>query len=624
MKTSPRAAGTVPLHAEPFTDPRCPASGIGELILYLKSTDNQRYLYRGQTRAYPGPLLPSEFRRVLRDEPTITAPDPLQQASIRGVGRRFVGNYVWDKEDYHNGLAARLFGSRGSDASVTDNSSRPQTGRDATAYLSSHFQSSGDKWIETLPFDPLDVLVISSWLTNEFNLLSAATGTDTAIQKLVERYVPPLAARPEVANIIRDYVNERHRHRFYTDILMGAYSYVLGSLISQQYGFHSGLLDATTSIDVAAFFATHDAPEYHLVTSESPEPLLGVIYRLPRSLEVSEAHTVTADAYGKCGSLVVDELLQHLEDDVTVSESLKLLRTSFELRHLPDYWARRYDLLKFPVGSVAGSRIGRQKAAVIIPDQIEVLLDNAFLATTYGRLINHPNNRIQMSIEDISWRSDLRPFYFLHSGVDPCPDISPSDLWPNDNDFFLLALTYLFKAHFSCYLPLEAFVCPERHDLVDPGFGSINHARLLSEVNAVLAEESKQNPQEVGAASTLSAERARQAYFVYKAATLIYEANVTGKGAPLQAALGFCRCARAWHPSSPTLVALELVATKDLGHREECQRMAVVGEQAVAREYGHSAHDVTLDRFRRVASFQGRPEFAVEVFELYRQDPWRE
>ncbi len=618
MKPSPPAVGALPPNAEPFTDLRCPASGIGELTDYLKRTDDQRYLYRGQTHAYAGPLLSSAFRRVLRDEPTITETDPLLQTSVRGIGRRFVGNYVWDKEDYHNSLAAHLFGSCRPEHSVRDNSSHPKTGRDAAAYLCSHFQSSGDKWIETLPFDPLDLLVVSSWLTNEFNSLSAATGSNAAIQKLVERYVPPLAIRPEVANIIRDYVNERHRYRFYTDILLGTYSYVLGSLISQQYGLQSGLLDATTSINVAAFFATHEAPEYHLVTPKSPESV-GVIYRLPRSVEGSETHAVTADAYGKYGSLVVHDLLQQFEGDVTVSESLKLLRTCFELRHLPESWERRYDLLEFPAGSVASSRIGRQKAAVIIPDQIEVLLDNAFLATADGRLIKNPNNRIQMSIEDVSWRSGLRLFYFLHSDVDPCPDVRPSDLWPNDSDFFLLALTYLFKANLSCYLPGEGFVCPERQDLVDPGFGSIKHARLLSEVNAVLAEECGQNPEKMGAATQLS-NRSKQTYLVYKAATLLYEANVTGRSASLQTALGFCRCARASHPSSPTLVALELVATKDLGRREECQRMAVIGEQAVAREYGRSAHDVTVDRYKRIVSLQGQPQFSVEVFELYGRD----
>ena len=69
---------------------------------------------------------------------------------------------------------------------------------------------------------------------------------------------------------------------FFTDIIITAFSYVMGSMISQQYGFQSGLLDATSSIEVAAFFATHGSPDYELI-QPNDRYKYGVIYKIPKT-----------------------------------------------------------------------------------------------------------------------------------------------------------------------------------------------------------------------------------------------------------------------------------------------------------------------------------------------------
>ena len=81
---------------EPFTLDSNPASSITQLADYLSRTDDGSYVYRGQTRAYPEPLLPSAFRSVLGQEPVIEANHPLMGKRIFGIGQRFLGNYVFD------------------------------------------------------------------------------------------------------------------------------------------------------------------------------------------------------------------------------------------------------------------------------------------------------------------------------------------------------------------------------------------------------------------------------------------------------------------------------------------------------------------------------------------------
>src|ERR1035441_4845153 len=75
----------------PYSDPRSAATSVNELVRYLKATDDGTYLYRGQIRDYPGPLLPSAYRNYVHTHPVYDLTSPEIKFRMRGVGRRFVG-----------------------------------------------------------------------------------------------------------------------------------------------------------------------------------------------------------------------------------------------------------------------------------------------------------------------------------------------------------------------------------------------------------------------------------------------------------------------------------------------------------------------------------------------------
>lgn len=117
-----------------YTDPERPAADINELLTYLAAASDEPWLYRGQVKRYPGPLLPSGFRHILGSQPVIEAPDPDAGDSLRQVGRRFIGNFPWDQEDN-----ARAATHRMSSAKTAHSSAAPATGpRGAKAFVN-HF-----------------------------------------------------------------------------------------------------------------------------------------------------------------------------------------------------------------------------------------------------------------------------------------------------------------------------------------------------------------------------------------------------------------------------------------------------------------------------------------------------
>jgi ribosome biogenesis SPOUT family RNA methylase Rps3 len=63
------------------------------------------YVYRGQTKAYGGPLFPSAFRPILGSEDLrIDRTHPLAKHVLRGVGRSFYGEYNFKFDRMLSGL----------------------------------------------------------------------------------------------------------------------------------------------------------------------------------------------------------------------------------------------------------------------------------------------------------------------------------------------------------------------------------------------------------------------------------------------------------------------------------------------------------------------------------------
>jgi len=428
-----------------------------------------------------------------------------------------------------------------------------------------------------------------------------------------------LANHPELTR----YVNDRHRNLFLTEIMINSLGFMGGSVIGQHYGFFSGMLDATTDLDVAAFFATHTAPDYTLVPPENAQSP-GVIYRFPRlDTRWTSEQLLLADYYQAPGTLVPEELIRSLEAAVPAEEGIALTHTCFELRRAADVGERRYELLRFPAGCVAGSRVGRQHAAVIIPDEVQKGIDLGPRAHPIFAVpvIWPPNSQLCLqSVEDLHSRDGLGVFYFRHSGRPPRNELSPAYLWPRE-DFFLDAIAFLFLAGLNYYAN-PAFGLPVRLDLIDAGFGSLDlpalHNRGRHLVDTVVVGR---EPEEA-VAGRLESTSQRMMYLAFKAATLCRQGHGLGDAASLEASLRVVRKARKLDGSSCVLAALETVVLEALGRQHEIDEsverlMQARTEGPDATVEGTKFLEFYMKCLGSVYGWRYHPEFAWLVYELY-------
>jgi len=72
-----------------FSSPQSPARDVRELLEYLWAHHESRFLYRGQTREHPGPLLPSAYRGRRVGAAFCIDRANAHGKPMRGVGRRF-------------------------------------------------------------------------------------------------------------------------------------------------------------------------------------------------------------------------------------------------------------------------------------------------------------------------------------------------------------------------------------------------------------------------------------------------------------------------------------------------------------------------------------------------------
>lgn len=614
--------------SEPYRDPQHPAPDILTLIAYLSGTDDGTYLYRGQVRRYEGPLLPSAFRTLLRSTPEIPADSPDTTHSLRKVGRRFLGNFIWDREDHYKDLVAML---RGSPNPPRDT----HVHRDGEAYFQSHFKVDGSfASLDPQPSSPLETFLQSTTSTIEYNALAQEHGHRQAATIMLHNAFPDLnPTLPPLHKCIDDY----HRDLFHRDILVNSFGYLIGSLISQHYGFSSGCLDATTSIKIAAFFATHDSPKYAFVgIPRDPSP--GVIYRFaaPES-RPSVPGLFDIDYYNAPCAVVTHAVLGQLESHLEVAQSLSSMRRCFEIRTrlvetlmgMVFATQRRYDLLKLPVGCVATSRIGRQSAALVIPDEIHKGVRSSYrIHPLFPQLMPDAAATpivCQQSIEDLHYREGLQCYYFRHSDRNPCPDLSPVELWPNDDDFFLNAIAYLFQAGLSFHL-LPGYVLPIRLDLIDVGSSTIDTEQLRARINPFLRSEEMSEEGDPTAAC-LESDVDRQLYLVYRAATLSYQGHVTGDGQALRRAVRYVNVCRERDRSSIVLAAFEMLLNESLGDMTEVGRLRDEAVQMIEKEctsksietMGYtSAFHLFMDMYySRLYSRRFNNRFAYVLYEMY-------
>jgi hypothetical protein len=78
-----------------YEDKLRPADNIYDLICHLKMEDCGQYVYRGQTREYKAPLVPSRYRKyVSYSGSEVSRHDPQYEHSLKKIGAKYYGDYV--------------------------------------------------------------------------------------------------------------------------------------------------------------------------------------------------------------------------------------------------------------------------------------------------------------------------------------------------------------------------------------------------------------------------------------------------------------------------------------------------------------------------------------------------
>ena len=114
----------------------------------------------------------------------------------------------------------------------------------------------------------------------------------------------------------------------------------------------------------------------------------------------------------------------------------------------------------FPKGTFDRSRLGRQKAVVIVPDEIR--------KTVYLR--DAEDYASMQAIEDISTREGFDRFYFQHAGVRPeINKVNRDYLWPNKGDQYLNLVKFPIDPATPQYHFAEQAVM-KRKDLIAGGY----------------------------------------------------------------------------------------------------------------------------------------------------------
>lgn len=412
-----------------------PAESIRDLVDYLLQQDRPgNFLYRGQPREYPGPLLPSLYRHYERTGRTYCVHDVEYEYSLRKSGRVFVD------------LA-------------------PISGWFSTEALDSVLASPGPvrraspQALELLLTDPqCDAAAISGKLSGFFS------------DRL---HLDDKASLDLLAESMRQIAEHSHK-RYIRDVVFSLpLGTLLGTTIAQQYGFSSGYLDLATSITVAAFFATHQAKAYRPI-SQSSAP--GIIYRFPRDASPiwGKQEVMRRRLASLPPSIVIEDVTAPFEGQNPDYSDAILKYTEYALDALETGDPLWEEYLTLPRGWLKYSRLGRQAAAVLVPDRLVKPYSEALEPVRW----QHPDWVIAelFAIEDLASRPDVEKYYFQHSlSVAKDLALSREYLWPRDADFFLMVTKslLLLGADVGTQYPNTGYFLtrvPNRPNLIDSGY----------------------------------------------------------------------------------------------------------------------------------------------------------
>lgn len=422
----------------PFGTPDSAAENASVLYRYLADADVRgRYVYRGQTVDYPGPLLPSAFRPILTDAYGRTAKsdaDPLyDRFCLRKCGKRFYGEYNNCFQHYANPVSH-----------LVKRAVSPQEVQAAVLLYKRIFEDPA------IPIEQEGESYVP-WIDAVRRVLSA------------EEFELFVENKSEWMPRINNY----HRRLYRMERFVALFGYTLGTTIAQQYGFSSEGLDATKSLDVAFFFATGDSADFASIVSKG----VGVIYRFPFPPNDVAASPLGKHDYYTLPSIIdVKDVIYRFEmDGLTRSDSRTCLDTYIGASFIDRF--QDQDLLFLPEGFYETTRVAEQDAVIIFPDEIRE--DHLDREPGIGG-IRFPKYRY---IEDLAAREGVQRFYFRHTGAAPSGTaaITREDLWPRDDVLLDLVVRVILGTY---RLRLKH---PKRPDLIDVGYDNEVFAKEASE-----------------------------------------------------------------------------------------------------------------------------------------------
>jgi hypothetical protein len=251
-------------------------------------------------------------------------------------------------------------------------------------------------------------------------------------------------------------IDNDHRGQIRDMVFMWPFGYLLGQGLAQQYGFNSEMLDVTSNLEVAAFFATHDAPNFSAPVGEG----IGVIYRFERPEPNSRPLDLGSYNFYSCPPILdFRELLERfLAPQLTVDRDFveKFLVASFTQHK---QW-RRWEEFRVSSEILSATRVSRQYAALLVPDTIYV--EREIQGARRNRL------RVFTAMEDLASREGTNLFFFKRNadGI-KSQQITREHLWPNEVDAFFEMIGNVLLASVSLD---TGQILPSRIDLLDPGY----------------------------------------------------------------------------------------------------------------------------------------------------------
>jgi FRG domain. len=415
-----------------------PAKDIHELLDFLKSEEHDiPYVYRGQIKEYNSPLVPSMYRRCLSySDQAIDNHDPLyERCSLKKIGKKYYGDYVKKFFDYK---IEKIYGNCTSNERMEILNSVYEKALKSPALL---FAQQRNRLLYNYIGNRLDI--IKSILSREeWQLFDLYKG----------RWMP----------LINDY--DRRIIRIFG--FFKPLGFLLGTALAQQYGFSSEGLDATKSIDVACFFATHSSEDDYVRTLDEG---IGIIYRLPyQNVYAPRDGGFQYNFYSPHSLVDIDAIFEQMAEDAGDIDNFYKAFETFYTNKMTGKDAD-YNLIKIPVHAYQNSRIFRQKAVIILPDEIREDLESSEWSIIGNKLPQY------QFIEDLSCRDGLEKFYFRHS-KDNELELNREYLWPRE-DPVLSQVIWIISAICQRSFSKDKHFIMHRLDLID---GAYNPGEFLT------------------------------------------------------------------------------------------------------------------------------------------------